>query len=146
MPRGTLVTTLYPAEIPWLEVSKHPLGDRSLLATPKGSWLGDTRAEHSILGSRCSQNPTLSVKCNSLTQRGQSRALCGVTPECPGVWGHCKALVGTALRAAPNAPSPSLHCKNHHCALSKATFTGLVYFISIEIEKSGLQVGSEWLR
>lgn len=114
MPRGTLVTTLYPAEIPWLEISRHHLEDRSLLAALKGSWLGDTRVEQSILY----PNPALLVKSNSQTQRGQSRALCGVTQG-----------FGDTAKPLRAVPTPPLHCKNHHCALSKATFTGLVYFI-----------------
>lgn len=39
MPRGTLVTTLYSADILWLDAFERQLGDRSLLAILKGSFV-----------------------------------------------------------------------------------------------------------
>lgn len=120
MPRGTLVTTLYSAEIPWLGAFEHQLGDRSLLATLKGSlypWLSDARTELSLLPTKRfvvipSSEAMLVVTCASLTRRGWNRALrpgAAESPQhCTGGWGTAAGGLWAKL-GLPSADSTVMH-------------------------------------
>lgn len=143
MPRGTLVTTLYSAEIPWLDAFKHQLGDRSLLVTLKGSFVPEAQphscgaqpiASKAFCWTSVFKNDAPRYLCFT-NARGAEQSPLRCRPALRGVWGHrsrqalCKAEFTLRGRycnaqARPTLPRLSLHCKNHHCALSNATSQG----------------------
>lgn len=146
MPRGTLVTTLYSAEIPWLDAFKHQLRDRSLLVTLKGSFVAQppSYGAQSIASKAfCwtslfkKHAPRYLCLANATgAEQSPLRSVCSVAPALHrGAVGHCsrQALCRAEFtlrgqycdaQARPTLPRLSLHCKNHRCALSKATSQG----------------------